>query len=176
MINISYVRQREQLGLGHAVLHGPRPGRRRAVRGDARRRHHRQRRALPEADDRRLREHGGSWSPCSGCREPRSRPTASSTGRRRAKRTASTEVRDLVEKPKADEAPSDLAIIGRYILTPEIFELLETTPRGKGGEIQLTDGLRRLAAARRSSATSSRACGTTPATSSASSRRPWSSR
>jgi UTP--glucose-1-phosphate uridylyltransferase len=57
-------------------------------------------------------------------------------------------VRDMVEKPKADEAPSDLAIIGRYILTPDIFEELENTPRGAVGEIQLTDGLRRLKARR----------------------------
>ena len=56
-------------------------------------------------------------------------------------------VRDMVEKPKAEEAPSDLAIIGRYLLTPDIFDELERTERGKGGEIQLTDGLRRLAAA-----------------------------
>jgi UTP--glucose-1-phosphate uridylyltransferase len=53
-------------------------------------------------------------------------------------------IRDLVEKPAAADAPSDLAIIGRYILTPEIFEELEKTPRGAGGEIQLTDGLRQL--------------------------------
>jgi UTP--glucose-1-phosphate uridylyltransferase len=53
-------------------------------------------------------------------------------------------IRDMVEKPRADEAPSDLAIIGRYILTPDIFETLETTPRDAGGEIQLTNGLRRL--------------------------------
>jgi UTP--glucose-1-phosphate uridylyltransferase len=43
-----------------------------------------------------------------------------------------------------EEAPSDLAIIGRYILTPDIFDALESTPRDKGGEIQLTDGLRAL--------------------------------
>ena len=53
-------------------------------------------------------------------------------------------IRDMVEKPRADEAPSDLAIIGRYILTPDIFEALETTPRDQGGEIQLTNGLRTL--------------------------------
>ena len=53
-------------------------------------------------------------------------------------------IRDLVEKPKAEEAPSDLAIIGRYILTPDIFEELEKTPRDKAGEIQLTNGMRRL--------------------------------
>jgi UTP--glucose-1-phosphate uridylyltransferase len=54
------------------------------------------------------------------------------------------EVVDMVEKPKAEEAPSNLAIIGRYILTPAIFEMLEATGKGSGGEIQLTDGLRRL--------------------------------
>jgi len=53
-------------------------------------------------------------------------------------------VKDLVEKPSPDEAPSNLAIIGRYILTPEIFTALEQTAPGKGGEIQLTDGLRHL--------------------------------
>ena len=53
-------------------------------------------------------------------------------------------VRDLVEKPPKDEAPSDLAIIGRYILTPDIFETLATTERDKSGEIQLTNGLRAL--------------------------------
>jgi UTP--glucose-1-phosphate uridylyltransferase len=53
-------------------------------------------------------------------------------------------IRDLVEKPNVDEAPSDLAIIGRYILTPDIFEELEKTPRDKAGEIQLTNGMRRL--------------------------------
>ncbi|MCX6611171.1 MAG: UTP--glucose-1-phosphate uridylyltransferase GalU [Acidobacteria bacterium] len=53
-------------------------------------------------------------------------------------------IRNLVEKPKADDAPSNLAIIGRYILTPEIFTSLEATPAGAIGEIQLTDGLRHL--------------------------------
>lgn len=53
-------------------------------------------------------------------------------------------VKDLVEKPSPDEAPSNFAIIGRYILTHEIFGALERTRPGKGGEIQLTDGLRLL--------------------------------
>jgi UTP--glucose-1-phosphate uridylyltransferase len=53
-------------------------------------------------------------------------------------------VRDLVEKPAPQDAPSNLAIIGRYILTPEIFDVLELTKPGKGGEIQLTDGLKLL--------------------------------
>jgi len=54
------------------------------------------------------------------------------------------EVLDMVEKPKAEEAPSNLAIIGRYILTPEIFPFLEKQKPGKAGEIQLTDAVRRL--------------------------------
>ena len=53
-------------------------------------------------------------------------------------------VTDLVEKPPPENAPSDLAIIGRYLLTPDIFRALEETGRDSGGEIQLTDGLRRL--------------------------------
>lgn len=53
-------------------------------------------------------------------------------------------VRDLVEKPKPEEAPSDLAVIGRYVLTPDIFEALQHTEPGSGGEIQLTDGMRAL--------------------------------
>ncbi|HET7216353.1 MAG TPA: UTP--glucose-1-phosphate uridylyltransferase GalU [Terriglobia bacterium] len=53
-------------------------------------------------------------------------------------------VRDLVEKPSPADAPSNMAIIGRYILTPGIFRKLATTRRGKGGEIQLTDALKNL--------------------------------
>lgn len=51
----------------------------------------------------------------------------------------------LVEKPAADEAPSNLAVIGRYVLRPEIFDILDELPPGRGGEIQLTDALNRLA-------------------------------
>jgi UTP--glucose-1-phosphate uridylyltransferase len=50
----------------------------------------------------------------------------------------------LVEKPSADDAPSNLAIIGRYVLTPKIFDKLEQTQRGAGGEIQLTDAIAAL--------------------------------
>lgn len=57
-------------------------------------------------------------------------------------------IKDLVEKPSRNETPSDLAIIGRYILTPDIFEMLATTDRDKRGEIQLTNGLRKLLARR----------------------------
>lgn len=54
-------------------------------------------------------------------------------------------VKDLVEKPAIEEAPSDMAILGRYIINPGIFKILEHTKPGKGGEIQLTDALKELA-------------------------------
>ena len=52
-------------------------------------------------------------------------------------------VNDMVEKPSMEEAPSNVAVLGRYIITPEIFRFLETQDAGKGGEIQLTDALKR---------------------------------
>jgi UTP--glucose-1-phosphate uridylyltransferase len=55
------------------------------------------------------------------------------------------QVNNMIEKPEPKDAPSNLAIIGRYILTPEIFEILENTKAGKGGEIQITDALLTLA-------------------------------
>jgi UTP--glucose-1-phosphate uridylyltransferase len=54
------------------------------------------------------------------------------------------EITDLVEKPKFEDAPSDLAIIGRYVLTPRIFEMIEKLKPGAGGELQLTDALKML--------------------------------
>ena len=54
------------------------------------------------------------------------------------------EVSNMVEKPRMEDAPSNLAIIGRYVLTPRIFEALERTPLGAGGELQLTDAIRLL--------------------------------
>ncbi|RDC48772.1 UTP--glucose-1-phosphate uridylyltransferase [Acinetobacter sp. RIT592] len=54
-------------------------------------------------------------------------------------------VKDMVEKPSVEEAPSNVAILGRYIITPAIFEILENQAPGKGGEIQLTDALKTLA-------------------------------
>jgi UTP--glucose-1-phosphate uridylyltransferase len=53
-------------------------------------------------------------------------------------------IKDLVEKPKPEDAPSNLGIIGRYILTPAIFDIIKNTKPGKGGEVQLTDALRAL--------------------------------
>jgi UTP--glucose-1-phosphate uridylyltransferase len=54
------------------------------------------------------------------------------------------EIKNMVEKPKPEEAPSNLAVIGRYILTPAVFDCLTKTPAGAGGELQLTDGMRLL--------------------------------
>lgn len=62
------------------------------------------------------------------------------------------EITDLVEKPDVADAPSDLAVMGRYVLDPAIFGILENTKPGKGGEIQLTDALKVLATAKESSA------------------------
>ena len=56
------------------------------------------------------------------------------------------EIKRIVEKPKPEEAPSNLAVVGRYILTPRILDLLRDTARGAGGEIQLTDAIQRLLA------------------------------
>lgn len=53
-------------------------------------------------------------------------------------------VTDMVEKPDVDHAPTNVAILGRYILSPEIFDILENTAPGKGGEVQLTDGMKHL--------------------------------
>ncbi|UOO81745.1 UTP--glucose-1-phosphate uridylyltransferase GalU [Uruburuella testudinis] len=55
-----------------------------------------------------------------------------------------TRITNIIEKPKPENAPSNLAVVGRYILTPRIFELLTDLPRGAGNEIQLTDGIARL--------------------------------
>lgn len=54
-------------------------------------------------------------------------------------------VKDMIEKPSMEEAPSRFAALGRYVITPEVFEVLEQTKPGKGGEIQLTDALRVMA-------------------------------
>jgi UTP--glucose-1-phosphate uridylyltransferase len=55
-----------------------------------------------------------------------------------------TKVTQMVEKPNPDQAPSRMGVAGRYILTPAVFEMIRTNPRGAGGEIQLTDGIARL--------------------------------
>jgi UTP--glucose-1-phosphate uridylyltransferase len=147
MIDVSYIRQKEALGLGHAVLRaselvGPEPF------------------ACVLADDvidaevpclRQLLDVYEFFSaPVLAVMEvPRenisaygvvdAEPIMHNGSKDRVYR-----IRDLVEKPKADEAPSNLAIIGRYVLTPEIFSSIASIQPGSGSEIQLTDALRHL--------------------------------
>jgi len=148
MVQVSYTRQKEPLGLGHAVLVardlvgeepfavllgdviilGPRPATRQIKEvyegtgmGVI---------AVEEVPREKTQLYGIAVG------EPASWPP---WGDRLLR------VRDLVEKPSPDKAPSNLAITGRYVLPPEIFECLESTQPGAGGEIQLTDALRLLA-------------------------------
>lgn len=146
MVHVSYVRQKEALGLGHAVLMakdlvGNEPF------------------GVLLADDvidaevpcleqmRRVYEETGASVIATQVVEG---PAISAYGVIDAKPVEGKwngrlfEIKGMVEKPKLEDAPSKLAIIGRYILTPRIFECLERTPMGKGGELQLTDGMREL--------------------------------
>lgn len=142
MISVSYVRQKEPLGLGHAILMA------RDLVGD-------EPFAVFLGDDiihagvpvmRQLIDVYMKYrSPVVGV-ERVSRERTADYGIVAARPAGERlyKVTDLVEKPAPEEAPSDLAIIGRYILTPDIFGHLEKTAAGRGGEIQLTDGLRSL--------------------------------
>jgi UTP--glucose-1-phosphate uridylyltransferase len=144
MINVSYVRQGEQLGLGHAVLQA------RDLVGD-------EPFAVMLGDDiidagvpcmRQMMNVFESYGgPVIAVQQvPRDEISAYGVidGTPEGDSGRLFRIRHMVEKPTAEDAPSDLAIIGRYILTPEIFEEIEKTDRGRGGEIQLTDGIRRL--------------------------------
>ncbi|MFM2105365.1 MAG: UTP-glucose-phosphate uridylyltransferase [Chloroflexota bacterium] len=147
LAQVAYVRQKEQLGLGHAVLmakelvgHEPfavilsddvvvadRP-----CIGQLIHAYHETHSSVvavmrvPEEETRRYGVIGVDESA----------PAASDVRLRKVAR--------VVEKPPAGEAPSDLAVIGRYVLTPKIFDKLEQTQRGAGGEIQLTDAIQAL--------------------------------
>jgi UTP--glucose-1-phosphate uridylyltransferase len=146
MIHIAYVRQKEAMGLGHAVLMA------RELVGD-------EPFAVILADDiidaqvPCLKQMIGVYNE-TGCSVLATQvvegKAISSYGVLDAKPVPGKwngrlfEVQNLVEKPKQEDAPSSLAIIGRYILTPAIFEMLASTELGAGGELQLTDGLRQL--------------------------------
>jgi UTP--glucose-1-phosphate uridylyltransferase len=137
-VSCVYIRQGEPLGLGHAVLcarpavgdepffvhlpddliRGPRP-------------------CLAQMRDHYER-HGGSVLAV----EDVPREQTSSYGI--VDVDAALRLRQIVEKPTPEAAPSTLAVVGRYLLTPPIFDLLERTGRGAGGEIQLTDGIAAL--------------------------------
>jgi UTP--glucose-1-phosphate uridylyltransferase len=143
MVDITYVRQKEQLGLGHALLTaksviGNEPfilflpddlfEQRELVLKNMIEVHQRYRGsviAVKRVDEEEISRYG---------------IIAPQRMTDRVYRVA-----DLVEKPHPEEAPSDLAIMGRYILMPEILQILHDTPPGKGGEIQLTDALKELA-------------------------------
>ncbi len=142
MADISYVRQKEALGLGHAVL------RAKELVGN-------EPFAVVLSDDiiasrtpciRQLtdvyEQHGASVLAL--MEVPKEQISA--YGVVDAEPVAGNDrlfkIRNMVEKPKAADAPSNLAIIGRYVLTPEIFPSIESVEPGSGGEIQLTDGLK----------------------------------
>ena len=147
MINVSYVRQKEALGLGHAVLRamelvGSEPFA--VVLADD----------VIEAETPCLRQlldvYQFFGAPVLAVMEV-PRETISAYGVVDAEPVAHNgasdrvfRIRNLVEKPKASDAPSNLAIIGRYVVTPDIFDSLQSIDPGSGGEIQLTDALRHL--------------------------------
>jgi UTP--glucose-1-phosphate uridylyltransferase len=142
LINFSYVRQGEPLGLGHAVLVtrnlvGDEPFA--VILGDD------VIDAAPPALAQMIELFNEVQSPVLAI-ERVPHDDVSSYGIIDAEeiRPGVYRIRDLVEKPAREDAPSELAIIGRYILTPDIFPALEQTVSDRTGEIQLTDGLRRL--------------------------------
>ncbi|MDT7603301.1 MAG: UTP--glucose-phosphate uridylyltransferase [Acidobacteriota bacterium] len=142
MARISYVRQREALGLGHAILQA-----RDFVSDEPF--------AVMLADDivdaqtpalkQMLRVYEEYDAPVLGTMQVAGE-AISRFGVIDAEEVSDGvyKIRDMVEKPPYTEAPSDLAIIGRYILTPDIFAEIERTGRGAGGEIQITDAMRAL--------------------------------
>ena len=147
MINFAYVRQREPLGLGHAVLVarelvGDEPFA--VILGDD----------VIDADPPAITQLIDVFHRVDGpvlAVERVPRDDISSYGVIKIKSDPSArlgegvfQVADLVEKPSPEEAPSDLAIIGRYVLTPDIFPALAATKSDRTGEIQLTNGLREL--------------------------------
>ena len=145
MIHVAYVRQKEAMGLGHAVLMA------RELVGD-------EPFAVILADDiidakvpclkQMIDVYNETGSSVLATQVVEGK-AISSYGVLDAKPTGKHdgrlfEVNNLVEKPKQEDAPSNLAIIGRYVLTPAIFDTLESTQLGTGGELQLTDGLKSL--------------------------------
>ena len=145
MIHVAYVRQKEALGLGHAILTA------RELVGH-------EPFAVMLADDvidakvpclKQLMNVFHEKQSSVIAIQMIDGPAISSYGVIKAKEVAGTggklyEVLDLVEKPKLADAPSNLAVIGRYVLTPTVFETLSNIKPGAGGELQLTDGLRGL--------------------------------
>ncbi len=147
LVDVCYVRQKEALGLGHAVLRarelvGPEPFA--VVLSDD----------VIDAETPCLRQLMDIYeyfsAPVVAVMEvPRDRVSAygivdAEPISHNGAQDRLFRIRDMVEKPRAEDAPSNLAIIGRYVLTPEIFDSLGAIEPGRGGEIQLTDGLKHL--------------------------------
>ncbi|WP_066683974.1 UTP--glucose-1-phosphate uridylyltransferase GalU [Christensenella intestinihominis] len=142
MVNVMYVRQKEPLGLGHAILTakdfiGNEPFG--VILGDD----------VVKGDKPALGQLMDAYGKCGSTVLGVQRVDIKDTDKYGVIATDEPDgrlhkVSDLVEKPGPENAPSDIAILGRYVLTPGIFEAIENTPPGKGGEIQLTDAIRRL--------------------------------
>jgi UTP--glucose-1-phosphate uridylyltransferase len=142
MANIFYIRQKEQLGLGHAVL-------------CAKEHINEETFSVMLGDDliinskpciRQLIDVYEKTKSSVLAVESVPRDKVNKYGIIKAKPVSENlfEIEDIIEKPKIEEAPSNLAAIGRYVLTPQIFDCLEKTGPGVGGEIQLTDGIKSL--------------------------------
>jgi len=142
LADICYIRQKEQLGLGHAILVT------KDLIGD-------EPFAIFLPDDiieakvpamKQMIEVYNRYQHSVIAVEPVAKEDTKAYGIIKPKQVEDRvyQVLSLVEKPEPKDAPSNLAIVGRYILTPEIFGMLEKTAPGKGGEIQLTDGLKLL--------------------------------
>jgi len=146
-VTIHYVRQKEPRGLGHAVLCarqfvGPEPFA--VLLGDD----------IIDAEVPVLKQMLDVYEDCPGTilgvqEVPRAKVSSYGIVKPVFVKENLWRAEDLVEKPPVPEAPSRLAVLGRYIIEPEIFAILEKTPPGRGGEIQLNDGLRQLAAQKR---------------------------
>ncbi|MEW6365343.1 MAG: UTP--glucose-1-phosphate uridylyltransferase GalU [Acidobacteriota bacterium] len=144
MIDVCYVRQKEALGLGHAILQarhlvGDEPFA--VFLGDD----------IIDAEVPCMRQMIDAYERCRGAvvaiQEVDRRDVSSYGIVKVASRDGRLHrIAEMVEKPAVESAPSNLAIIGRYILPPAIFDILERTPPDPGGEIQLTNGLRQLLA------------------------------
>lgn len=145
MVNVISIRQKKQLGLGHAVLCAKDV----VFYDDAF--------GICVGDDLMFGEHTGlsqlldvsqkTGMPCIGVMEvPRDKVNRYGIVAGNEIEPGVWRITEMVEKPPVDKAPSNLAIVGRYILTPDIFSYLETAEPGHGGEIQLTDAMARLAA------------------------------
>jgi UTP--glucose-1-phosphate uridylyltransferase len=140
MADIFYIRQKEQLGLGHAILMA-----KKHVGNEPF--------AVMLGDDIVVNEkpcigqlvevHEETRATVVGVEQvPKSRISRYGVIKGKRVRNELYKIEDVVEKPSPEEAPSDLAIIGRYVFRPEIFSYLERIGPGKGGEIQLTDAMR----------------------------------